>query len=236
LNDFDTPLVYTPGDNEWTDCHRKEAGQKDPLKQLEFIRKLFFAENQSLGKRKLRFEQQSQMKRFSEYSENLLWTKESVLFATLHIVGSNNNYSPKDPSKNKEFEQRKNATVSWLHHISLKSRSSKAKAVVLFFHADLRFGKSEDKRTGYNEIIEELTKFVKTVNVPVLAVHGDSHEFIIDSPLKHMTEQGLEWPLDNFLRLEVFGAPDVRGVEVVVDTEKSQPFSFLPLPQIPWEY
>jgi hypothetical protein len=23
---FDHPLIYTPGDNEWTDCHRKAAG------------------------------------------------------------------------------------------------------------------------------------------------------------------------------------------------------------------
>jgi hypothetical protein len=23
---FDKPLIYTPGDNEWTDCHRKNNG------------------------------------------------------------------------------------------------------------------------------------------------------------------------------------------------------------------
>ena len=24
MNSFENPLVYTPGDNEWTDCHRKK--------------------------------------------------------------------------------------------------------------------------------------------------------------------------------------------------------------------
>ena len=28
------PVVYTPGDNEWTDCHRAAAGGYDPLERL----------------------------------------------------------------------------------------------------------------------------------------------------------------------------------------------------------
>src|SRR5437867_171016 len=28
---FADPLVYTPGDNEWTDCHRLNNGGYDPL-------------------------------------------------------------------------------------------------------------------------------------------------------------------------------------------------------------
>jgi hypothetical protein len=40
---FQQPLVYTPGDNEWTDCHRKSNGPFDPLERLEKIRALFFS-------------------------------------------------------------------------------------------------------------------------------------------------------------------------------------------------
>ncbi|HEU5084703.1 MAG TPA: metallophosphoesterase, partial [Acidimicrobiales bacterium] len=32
---FDDPVVYTPGDNEWTDCHRPAAGGYDPLERLD---------------------------------------------------------------------------------------------------------------------------------------------------------------------------------------------------------
>src|SRR5258706_14839567 len=41
---FDAPLVYTPGDNEWTDCHKsKEKSAGDPLQELASVRSLFFA-------------------------------------------------------------------------------------------------------------------------------------------------------------------------------------------------
>ena len=41
--DFDTfedPLVYTPGDNEWTDCHRANNGAYNPLERLATVREV----------------------------------------------------------------------------------------------------------------------------------------------------------------------------------------------------
>ncbi len=43
MDSFIAPLIYTPGDNEWTDCHRKKAGRFDPLERLAFVRRTFFA-------------------------------------------------------------------------------------------------------------------------------------------------------------------------------------------------
>ncbi|MGN5477536.1 hypothetical protein ACTMU2_13565 [Cupriavidus basilensis] len=41
---FKPPVIYTPGDNEWTDCHKtKEASSGDPMKELDSVRSLFFA-------------------------------------------------------------------------------------------------------------------------------------------------------------------------------------------------
>jgi hypothetical protein len=39
---FEDPLVYTPGDNEWTDCHRPNNGGYNPLERLAAIRQVFF--------------------------------------------------------------------------------------------------------------------------------------------------------------------------------------------------
>ena len=42
---FDTcvdPLVYTVGDNEWTDCHRVNNGSYNPLERLATLRTVFF--------------------------------------------------------------------------------------------------------------------------------------------------------------------------------------------------
>jgi len=36
------PVVYTPGENEWTDCHRANNGAYDPLERLSALRQVFF--------------------------------------------------------------------------------------------------------------------------------------------------------------------------------------------------
>jgi hypothetical protein len=42
FDQFADPLVYTPGDNEWTDCHRANNGAYNPLERLTAVRTLFF--------------------------------------------------------------------------------------------------------------------------------------------------------------------------------------------------
>jgi hypothetical protein len=39
---FQRPFVYTPGDNEWTDCHRVNNGRHNPIERLTFLRSVFF--------------------------------------------------------------------------------------------------------------------------------------------------------------------------------------------------
>src|SRR5262249_29979623 len=42
---FTIPLVYTPGDNEWSDCQKSGeiGGERDPLINLGYVRDIFFA-------------------------------------------------------------------------------------------------------------------------------------------------------------------------------------------------
>ena len=47
FNQFSSPLIYSIGDNEWTDCHRPLAGAYDPIERLQSLRKTFFASNMS---------------------------------------------------------------------------------------------------------------------------------------------------------------------------------------------
>src|SRR5207342_425963 len=49
FNTFVNPVIFTPGDNEWTDCHRANNGGMNPLDRLALIRGLFFSDNKSLG-------------------------------------------------------------------------------------------------------------------------------------------------------------------------------------------
>lgn len=233
---LEVPLVYTPGDNEWTDCHRHKTGPNDPLERLSFLRKIFFSDAFSLGKKKIPLEQQSDQKRFSAFAENRSWMIGDVLFFTLHIVGSNNNYSPENPNAMAEFQSRMEANLAWIDHNFTAAKKTNAKAVVLFFQANLEMEKKPEKREGFNPLIEKLASLVPNFPGHVLAVHGDTHIFRIDHPLKVNTPWNLNWPVANFTRLEVYGAPDVRGVKVNINTSKSQPFSFSSLESIPWEY
>src|SRR5262245_42798940 len=87
------PFIYTPGDNEWTDCH-EEQGVKggNPLERLAYVRKVFFAGEQSLGRRTMPLVHQSENADpvLQKYRENVRWTAGGVTFVTLHVTGSNN--------------------------------------------------------------------------------------------------------------------------------------------------
>jgi hypothetical protein len=46
---FQAPLVYVPGDNEWTDCDRASNGSYNPNERLALIRKMFAATPEFAG-------------------------------------------------------------------------------------------------------------------------------------------------------------------------------------------
>jgi len=100
--DFDTftdPLVYTPGDNEWTDCHRANNGAYVPTERLAKLREIFFDHpGQTLGG-------QAHVRAQSRaYPENVMWDAAAVQYGMVHVVGSNDGQVPwfgdrKDPPR-----------------------------------------------------------------------------------------------------------------------------------------
>jgi len=101
---FKGAVIYTPGDNEWTDCHRSNNGAFDPLERLAVLRQRFFTPGSSLGAKPMPVQNQSKVApAFGRYVENVRWLHQGVLFATLHIVGSNNNLESRDIAATREF-------------------------------------------------------------------------------------------------------------------------------------
>jgi hypothetical protein len=86
------PFILTPGDNDWTDCVHLQARKVDPLEMLTKVRTMFFPEGRSLGQRTIAVQSQSTDPAHSKFLENLRWSIGGVTFATLHIVGSNDNF------------------------------------------------------------------------------------------------------------------------------------------------
>ncbi len=218
---FDRALIYTPGDNEWTDCHRVNNGRYDPLERLEKIRQLFFASNESLGKPRLPLQTQSSQKSFTPFVENRRWSQGKVRFATLHLVGSNNNLQPGLPSSS-EFAAREHANIAWLRETFAEATANKDDAVVLAMQADTFFGEPR-KGSGFVRWNAALAQEVAAWGKPVLLIQGDTHQYLIDNPLKDPSGK----PLRQLVRVVVPGEREADAVLIDVDTADTvTPFQF----------
>ncbi len=226
FNAFEAPMILTPGDNEWTDCHRANNGSYDSIERLDYLRRTFYPTNQSLGKRKITLSQQSEDPRYQRYVENAMWSQGGVLFATVHVVGSNNNLG-RDAANDAEYRERTNANFNWIKTAFSVARDGGFQAVVLVMQANPGFnsnrGRVSQLEEGFRDTFFVLEDEVVVFNKPVLLIMGDSHTFRLDKPLIG-TRSGQV--LDHFTRLEVPGSADVHWIRVKVNPAKSQPFSF----------
>ena len=220
FDEFEQPLIYTPGDNEWTDCHRRSCGQYDPLERLDTLRSMFFATEQSFGKRKLPLQSQASQSGFGKYVENRRWSVGKVSFVTLHLVGSNNNWQPALPSVS-EYAARDEANIAWLRDSFARAKARKDVAIVLAMQADTFYGEPKSD-SGFTRWMAALAEEVESWGKPVLLVQGDTHLHKIDQPLK--TAKGK--PLSMLTRVVVPGEHRPDAVMITVDDERAdQPFS-----------
>lgn len=228
---FEQPLVYTPGDNEWTDCYREKAGAHDPLERLARLRQMFFpTPGRSLGKTALPLESQSQRMadRFAPYVENARFEKNGVHFATVHIVGSNNNFEARNAKTAMEFFERDAANIAWIRASFDKAKAENAKALVFAWQADLWDTRQREpyvpRASGFLNTIKAVEAGAKSFGKPVLVIYGDEHVFRV-GPFLDTSYKAVP----GVTALQVMGEHDVHGVKVSVDPETPGVFSFAPL-------
>ncbi len=132
FNSFNSAVVYTPGDNEWTDCHREKAGGYDPIERLGKLREIFFAEAMTLGKKPFELERQPDlMPKQSLYVENSRFVKNGIMFLQIHVVGSNNNFEVRDATAVEEFVARDQANIVWVKDSFAVANTQGIKAIVV---------------------------------------------------------------------------------------------------------
>ena len=226
FNLFELPFILSPGDNEWTDCHRENNGSYNSLERLAYLRRIFYPDNQSLGRRKIILTQQSEDRRYAKYVENEMWSQGNVLFATVHIIGSNNNLG-RDAENDLEWRERTDANFNWLKTVFSVARDSNFAGVVLAMQINPGFNGPRVKvaalAEGARESFSLIEDEVITFNRPVLLIHGDSHEFHVDKPLLGTKSGSL---IDRLTRLEIPGSGDVHWVRVTIDPAKPSLFGF----------
>ena len=219
------PLVYTPGDNEWTDCWQPRAGGFDPVERLGLLRARFFSAPVSLGQRPMPLRRQADLDPgFLAYAENARWTRDGITFLTLHVPGSDNN-RPQDgrpgtpPGAAQEYPARNAANLAWLREGFAAAGAEGSRAVVVAMQADMYFRDRCGRGTvaGHVDTREALAAAARSFGRPVLLLHGDSHFWLHDHPVPGAP---------NLTRVMVPGDGDTRAVVVTADPAAAEPWRF----------
>ncbi|WP_169543392.1 hypothetical protein [Sneathiella aquimaris] len=182
----DTAVFYTPGDNEWTDCDRdKLTNPASELEKLEEIRTLFF-HNRPPFPNHLSVMQQPL------YPENKIWHYNRTMFATLHMVGTNNGRAQiLLDNVNFALSQVKARDVAnrfWLETVFTQANSQNADAIVIAFQADISKARHSGKCTdeepiacdGHAGFKEQVRSLAADYAKPVLLLHGDTSDYCMD--------------------------------------------------------
>ncbi len=214
---FKDPLVYTIGDNEWTDCHRPNNGAYNPLERLDAVRQTFFPQpGRTLGRRSVKIQSQAA----AGYPENVSYTRAGVSFAVPHIVGSNNSLLPwtgntaPTPAQTAEVLGRTAADIELIHDTFAAAKAQRNRAVVLLTQADM-FDPTVAKPTydqyyAFQPIVKAIAQESAAYRGSVYLFNGDSHVFNSDHPLAAgspwLKLYGLTSPVDKLERITVDGS------------------------------
>jgi hypothetical protein len=219
------PFVFVPGDNEWTDCKRISNGAYDPLERLAALRSLFWERPDSLGRKTLPLERQP-----GAYPEHSRFRLGPVLFVTLNLPGSDNNFGRLDgPSA--EFLTRNPIALHWLADSFAHARRERLAGIVLLFQANPGFRHFAQglPHRGFREFLETLRRETLAFPGQVVAVHGDTHVSRIDQPLR----DGNGKRIVNFTRVETFGYPLMGWTRGIIDPDSPTLFRFETYPWPP---
>jgi hypothetical protein len=208
------PLVLLPGDNDWTDCHRRAAGAHDPRERLAALRALLWQDAGALGGSPGALP----LRRQPGWPENVAWRVGPVQFVGLHVVGSGNGRDGY-PGARAEFEARVRATLDWLADAVTTASRANADALVIALHADLRFGAAPGP--GFAGVRRALGEAAARFGGPLLLLHGDRHWFRVDQPVALPDGR----PAANLTRVESFGYPlSTSWVRVAYDPRRDERF------------
>jgi hypothetical protein len=250
FNTLQRPLIWLPGDNDWTDCWGRygtaQAPYHDPIERLSFERQLFDSTSQSLGEKTLTLTRESgEGGQYAQYSENVRWVYGPVVYIGLNVQGSNDSYPYAETDaesgavvvrsdaeiqrERAEEVARKAADLHWLDEGFGYAKQIGAKGVLIDSQADQNFNNEQHLTNPHDwdafpDYVNALR--TETMNFPgqVMPVHGDSHYFKTDKPI-NLPSGGV---LGNFTRVETFGARQNHWVSVTVNPNDPNLFEVEP--------
>lgn len=233
----DGPVFYTPGDNEWADCDRAFLDHPvSELGQLDLVRRIFF-------KKPLKLEESWSYASQPNYPENARWMYDGVLFATIHLVSTNNGRKEillDDVEQALAMvEARDQADRVWLEAAFNEALKAKAKAVVIVTQADPTAADGAGSCNWENRInCDAFESFRANIRLrasqfadrgqprrPVLLLHGDTNPYCLDKKFGGEMAPNL-WRLNAWGDYQ--GPADATKITVQPDN-KDEPFTVITL-------
>lgn len=214
-----TPLVFTPGDNDWLDCWQDQAGAFEPRDRLDWLRRRVFSRPRPvLGTESPALTGLASVEQQSGVSggppENLRWCSAGAVWLTLNLPGSNNGLSASMPDGDRLERDRWNH--AWLESGLERARSLGLGALVIAMQANPRFENADrtvGTEDGYAAFRQHLFGVQRRFGKPILLMHGDTHRF------RH------DWLSPGLLRVECFGSPFAQSwVRIRIDAAADPPF------------
>ena len=164
---------------------------------------------------------------YAEFVENVMFRKQSAMFATVHVVGSNNGLEPwigidstdsctsARPDRLAEFDRRQEAALAWLDEVFAAAAGTKG--IFLLIQANPYNLPSDPVHcpSGFNAFLGHLETLAQQYGNPVVLAHGDDHFFFVDQPLPNLL----------FSRVQTYGEGLVHWVKVRVDPKSSGVFT-----------
>ena len=221
-SDFDrfvNPLVYTPGDNEWTDCHRANNGAYNPMERLAHDRAVFFDRpGTTMGQNSTHIDSQAA----AGFPENVQLRRDGVDFAMIHVVGSNNGRQPwtglgnttATPEQLAEEQARMANGIAVVRDTFAQARQRHDRAVMVLLQADM-FDPTYTPNfatdiSAFQPLVQTLVDEASAFDGPVYLINGDSHIYNSDFPLAAgspwLTTYGVTGSADNLERITVDGS------------------------------
>ena len=226
---FEMPMLYTPGDNEWTDCHRPAAGVYNPLERLDAVRAAFYeTPGLTLGSRPMKVASQVDL----GFPENQSLRARGVEMATVHVVGSNNGrapwaglgYTSPTPAQLAEEADRMAAADDLVEDTFAHARQTNARAVAIFQQADM-FDPSYEPTwdvSAFRPLVQTLIDEASGYDGEVYLFDGDSHVYNVDRPVatgfRWLGIHGVQGSADNLKRITVDGeANNTNFLQVTIN-------------------
>jgi hypothetical protein len=244
---FTLPLVYTPGDNEWTDCHRTNNGAYNPLERLAQVRKTFFPKPGTTLGEPMKVKSQDRQ----GFPENINFTSHGIAVAAVNIPGSNNSMLPWSGRGNtsptaeqvSEVRERTASDIQELTDTFRKARENEDRAVVVMTQADMFdptvTAPTQENFGAFKPLVQTLIRESNAFGGPVYLINGDSHLYNQDHPLAAgslwLNFYGQDTAAKNLTRVTIDGSDNAKDWLKVTAT-KAEASGALSFEQIPFTH